>query len=408
MDGGYLIPDDLEGVDACFSPGTNNFKRFEDELYNGYAIKSFMCDFSSSIENFQTPLIEGAQHFEKKWLDIQQDEQSIRLDDWVDRSAPGGSDLILQMDIEGAEYRNLIATSSRTIARFRIIVLELHDLGRLSQSDFLDGVFLPAIRRLTESHVSVHVHANNACGETRFSPALAAPNAVEVTFLRRDRLRPGPSTIVLPNPLDQLNVYSEPPIVLRGPWARYAEPVGSRLAFLEQSVEYLTARTRTLSRHNSFLIRQFVPRGENLALRAKVSQSSRSAYSHDDDARGAANGLRTGSYGFHTEIETRPWWMADLGEVQRLEACLIFNRMDGASVRARNLELATSCDGQQWSRRYSHAGQPVFGGVDDHDGMPPLVVDLRGVSARFLKLELAEHTALHLDEVEIYGRPGQA
>jgi hypothetical protein len=31
-DGAYLVPNDLAGIAACFSPGVNNFKNFEDEL----------------------------------------------------------------------------------------------------------------------------------------------------------------------------------------------------------------------------------------------------------------------------------------------------------------------------------------------------------------------------------------
>ena len=48
-DGAYLVPDDLEGIDSCFSPGVCNSKRFEDHLAKEYAIKSYMCDFSSDL-----------------------------------------------------------------------------------------------------------------------------------------------------------------------------------------------------------------------------------------------------------------------------------------------------------------------------------------------------------------------
>ena len=44
-DGAYLIPNDLEGVQACFSPGVANFKNFEDELVQRYGIRCHMCDY---------------------------------------------------------------------------------------------------------------------------------------------------------------------------------------------------------------------------------------------------------------------------------------------------------------------------------------------------------------------------
>ena len=99
-DGSYLVPNDLEHIDACFSPGVNNYKFFEDELVKKYGIKSHMCDFSSDPDRFTTPIIEGMQTFKKKWLDIDGGEDSISLSDWVRELSPDAkNDLILQIDI---------------------------------------------------------------------------------------------------------------------------------------------------------------------------------------------------------------------------------------------------------------------------------------------------------------------
>ena len=67
-DGAYLVPDDLEGVAACFSPGVNNFKDFEDELCRAHGMRAHMCDASSNPALFRTPLIRGQQTFTRKWL----------------------------------------------------------------------------------------------------------------------------------------------------------------------------------------------------------------------------------------------------------------------------------------------------------------------------------------------------
>lgn len=103
-DGAYLIPDDLEGIDSCFSPGVSNYKDFEDALVEQYEIKCHMCDYSSDPSRLRTPLIEGMQTFKRKWLDINRSSDSISLQNWIDEYSPDSSrDLILQMDIEGAE-----------------------------------------------------------------------------------------------------------------------------------------------------------------------------------------------------------------------------------------------------------------------------------------------------------------
>jgi L-lysine 2,3-aminomutase len=102
-DGAYLLPNDLEGITACFSPGVFNRKDFEDELAVRFNIRSHMCDLSSDEHLFKTPIIQGMQTFKKLWLDIS-GEQSITLADWIAEQEPDGKgDFILQMDIEGAE-----------------------------------------------------------------------------------------------------------------------------------------------------------------------------------------------------------------------------------------------------------------------------------------------------------------
>lgn len=48
-DGGYLIPDDIEGIEACFSPGVSKVSGFELECANR-GMKVFLAD--ASVENY--------------------------------------------------------------------------------------------------------------------------------------------------------------------------------------------------------------------------------------------------------------------------------------------------------------------------------------------------------------------
>ena len=77
-DGAYLLPDDLNKIEACFSPGTSNIKTFEDELAEKYQIKSFMTDGSVKSESLK--LIEDYQFFQesRENLWIQFDKKSNR------------------------------------------------------------------------------------------------------------------------------------------------------------------------------------------------------------------------------------------------------------------------------------------------------------------------------------------
>lgn len=227
QDGGYLSPDDLQGLQACFSPGAENRKTFEDDLSLNHNIPCHICDFSSNYDSFQTPLIPGLQTFEKAWLSSHTSQTSIRLQDWVKLRAPGTSDLILQLDIEGGEYEILEASSQELLNRFRVIIIELHDLDKILLNPQNNEREVKALKKLFASHICVHAHPNNCCGETLdpFSK-MNIPNTLEVTLLRKDRLRDirfsqkkNIKYHLLPHPLDiARSVKHHPPIHLNSFW----------------------------------------------------------------------------------------------------------------------------------------------------------------------------------------------
>jgi hypothetical protein len=195
-DGAYLVPDCLEGIEACFSPGVDNRKFFEDELLERFGIKAFLLDFSSSELEFLTPLVPGRQFFLQKWLSVEQREENVALTTWVDdQGLEESRDLMLQMDIEGAEFENILGTPRENLTRFRIIVMEIHDIAsRLIDGDF-EKTLLPMIRHLSKDFVVVHCHPNNCCGSVDFPEVgLSVPENLEVTMLRRDFFETGPSS----------------------------------------------------------------------------------------------------------------------------------------------------------------------------------------------------------------------
>ena len=226
-DGAYLLPNDFDGITDCFSPGVENRKNFEDELLQKHNIRSHLMDFSSQPDLLQTPLVAGKQFFRRKWLGDVSSEDTMSLDDWVSADAlDSRSDLIMQIDIEGAEYAVLNAASDDTIQRFRIISLELHDLAKkMNVDEHLEGQLLPMIKKLAKRFVSVHAHANNCCRMTAVDGvAPRVPNVLELTLLRKDRFDDaGPSRVgrgKLPHRSDiRKNTASRPYLELDQGWS---------------------------------------------------------------------------------------------------------------------------------------------------------------------------------------------
>jgi Methyltransferase FkbM domain len=208
-DGGYLLPDDLAGITACFSPGVGDSSRFELDLERR-GIKSFLADAS-----VKGPAPEAAHmDFDAKFLGAWTGGDKITLDDWVasKRSPVTEGDLMLQMDIEGAEYEVLLAASQATLRRFRIITLELHWFERLGQPAACH-LISSVLEKLAQEFVPVHLHPNNHARAVLIA-GYTLPPLLEVTYLRRDRCLSMEPRREFPHAADRDNVVGKPPLAL--------------------------------------------------------------------------------------------------------------------------------------------------------------------------------------------------
>ncbi|MFD3189132.1 FkbM family methyltransferase [Sedimentitalea sp. HM32M-2] len=203
-DGGYLLPDDLDGIVASFSPGVDVTVTFDAEIAER-GIPCFMADASVQGIAVDHPLLT----FDRLFVGATTEGDVISMQDWIGKYAPPEGDLLMQMDIEGAEYDTIMAMRDADLDRFRIIVLELHDL----QDAFVTGgnARLGAfMRRLTERFVICHIHPNNYARVATID-GISFPTLPEVTLLRRDRVRADlQPTDQIPHPLDQPNVPENP------------------------------------------------------------------------------------------------------------------------------------------------------------------------------------------------------
>ena len=220
-DGGYLAPDDLDGIVACFSPGVDVIARFEAALV-ARGIPCYLADASVDAAPIDDPLI----HFEKKYLGVVEDPTTVTLDAWVARCAPPAGDLILQMDIEGAEWPVLLNVSDAVLQRFRIIVLELHGLERIVDQ-FGFSIMSAALDRLLRHFHVAHSHPNNHMDVARLGD-LEIPPLLEVTLLRRDRAAATGYATDFPHALDRKNVDERPGVDLPIHWrAAAGRPLGT-------------------------------------------------------------------------------------------------------------------------------------------------------------------------------------
>lgn len=205
-DGGYLIPNILNEIDFNISPGVGLSTSFEDDLLK-YDVKSFLIDGTVDYN--------GDHFFLKKNLSSYNDLSNITLNSFVTTNPliRESSNLMLQMDIEGAEIETLLSLSEETLKKFKVLVVEFHnfkDLHNLSYLKLYYSVFTKILKYFT----IIHIHPNNF-GQVVNLNNLKIPDIMEFTFLRNDLLRHKKNIrYLLPHSEDRKNSVKEDDIPL--------------------------------------------------------------------------------------------------------------------------------------------------------------------------------------------------
>lgn len=202
-DGGYLIPDDLSSISAILSPGVGGYVRFEKDLYEKNGIGSHFID--GTVENVPSGLVPLS--FLKKNLNVYNDQSNVTLETWAcsvwDWSLQ--KDYILQMDIEGDEYKVLLSTPESILKRFRIMVVEFHDIEQWCCPKFFETV-QALFQKLAQFFYIAHIHPVNSVVPINLG-GIICPMHLEYTFHRKDRCTLDKVTMRkdFPHPLDSPN-----------------------------------------------------------------------------------------------------------------------------------------------------------------------------------------------------------
>ncbi len=218
-DGGYLLPDDLNGLQACFSPGVADNASFEADLLQKTGVQSHLADYS--VEGPPQGFVPKS--FRKKFLGCVNDAVFMTLDAWVAEmeGATADSDFLLQMDIEGAEYSTLLSCPEDTLKRFRLIVLEVHNVYAWGQRNFfgmVDDVFKKLLQHFHVAHN--HVNTNDGLVDVGGTPV---PRTFELTLYRKDRSPAIGYRTAFPHPLDASNVPGRDDLPLPARWYRASD-----------------------------------------------------------------------------------------------------------------------------------------------------------------------------------------
>jgi hypothetical protein len=209
-DGGYVMFDALDGAGPVYSFGIGANVGFdEDFAQRGRSI--FM--FDHMIERL--PKQHPAFHFMRRGISARDDaaKQTFSLDYFIrELGHAGRRDLILKMDVEGAEWDVLAEAAPADLDRFQQIVLEVHCLLQLGDPEFR-GTVARALRKMNENFLLGHVHANNY-GRLGVIDGFAVADVLELTYIRKDLAVGRPSRAFYPLAIDHSNQHHRPDILL--------------------------------------------------------------------------------------------------------------------------------------------------------------------------------------------------
>lgn len=204
-DGGYVMANCMPGGIA-YSFGINDDVSWDDDMANrNYDI--YMYDHT--IDGL--PMQREQFHFHKCGIDSKVDDNPLSgpkntLAHFIQINGhESHSNMILKLDVEGAEWDVLANIEEKTLRHFSQIVLEYHGLvsnsGKIAQDKLL-----PSLEKINTTHRLIHLHGNNMGPYIKWGNKLF-PDALEATYVRRGLpyILWSEEQVTLPVALDEAN-----------------------------------------------------------------------------------------------------------------------------------------------------------------------------------------------------------
>lgn len=214
-DGGYVLADLLHPSQTVISYGISDEYRFEAELAaRGHRVVMFDHTIdgihrSSPNMEWHKEGLAGTYCVESEGGFAAESRPELSLysiRDHLLRHAITDSNMILKMDVEGAEWAAISNIDRETLLRFDQIAIELHGFGSLRDGLFRK-VFRSAMENLNKYFTLCHVHANNVDGPDTYQEVTGYKVSclVEATYVRTSLIKRGPSRTLYPTRIDRPN-----------------------------------------------------------------------------------------------------------------------------------------------------------------------------------------------------------
>jgi hypothetical protein len=151
--------------------------------------------------------------FTKKKLNNYSDANNISLEEFYKSKLKEKDRPILQMDIEGDEYVNILCTNDEILNKFEIMIIEFHYLEKVANEEVYK-LYKKTLKKILNNFDVCHIHPNNGPRTFKITKKLKIPQILEVTFLNKRHSKYKKIVSSLPHPLDSKCDKSKPELVL--------------------------------------------------------------------------------------------------------------------------------------------------------------------------------------------------
>ena len=199
-DGGYImIEDAIKKAKIAYSIGIGNDVSWDMQIAEQYGCDVFQYDDTINT----TPMQHEKFHFMRTGICGSKHDFSERmtLEQMLkENHHENETDMILKMDVEGAEWDVIETITEETISKFNQIVMEIHELDDINQIENK----LKYLMKINKTHQLVHIHANNYMLPARkFAGKAILIRAYEVTYIKKDMYKFYDDDSYFPQEIDQ-------------------------------------------------------------------------------------------------------------------------------------------------------------------------------------------------------------
>jgi hypothetical protein len=207
-DGGYVMVDDLGDVQLCYSFGVGFDVSWDLEMARRGAT---VFQYDHTVLG---PCIHNASFRFHRLGVAPIDVDNMRTIQTLleENGHSSETEMVMKMDVEGAEWDAIDAAPVDTLGLFKQIVCEFHGLTVLGDTRWFERAER-VLGKLASTHMPVHVHGNNY-GAFRIVEGIPVPDVLEVSFVRRSSYATEPGSESFPTILDRPNNPGAPDIYL--------------------------------------------------------------------------------------------------------------------------------------------------------------------------------------------------